>query len=302
MEKILVTGGSGFLGSRICDYYKKTYMEQYEILAPTHKELDFVDNESVIRYCDYHLPDRIIHCAAQPDTTYAELHPKESYAINVTGTQHLAKMAGQLNIPFLYMSSDQVYSGRTIKGMEYQKETDAALEGKDDCPTNEYGKEKKEGEERSLFWNPKTRALRLSWMYDMGRPGLKTNGNLFTNLLEAKKKAESLPFEEAACFSLAFARNEYRGITNVWDVIKGLEQMTTLPPGVYNYGSENEYSTFVVAKKAAEILEVPVALVREDEKRYRDHPRNLTMSLEKLRSAGLDFPGTIRGLQEWSFL
>ena len=41
MKKIVVTGASGFLGSRIVTFFQ----EKYEILAPTHKEMDITKEE-----------------------------------------------------------------------------------------------------------------------------------------------------------------------------------------------------------------------------------------------------------------
>ena len=43
MKKLLITGASGFLGSRIVDFYTGSY----EILAPSHHELDITDAQHV---------------------------------------------------------------------------------------------------------------------------------------------------------------------------------------------------------------------------------------------------------------
>lgn len=287
MKKILVTGGSGFLGSRICQYYRQTYQDQYEILAPSHGELDFTRLDSVQAYIEEKCPDRIIHCGAVSDTGYTQEHPEESYLINVIGTENLARISGERRIRMIFMSSDQIYNGRTIEGGVYNRGTDAAKEGIHDCPVNEYGKQKKEAEERGLRWNPNMVALRLTWMYDVSREGTKTNKNLLTNLQIAQVQNETL----------FFARHEYRGITNVWEVIENLEKVMIIPAGIYNYGSSNVYPTIEIARKAAKVLGISQELIKEDVERFREKPRNLTMSLEKLEKMGIKFRDTSEGIE-----
>ncbi len=63
MKKILVTGGSGFVGKNIAESYLR---EKYELLVPTRTELDCSDEESVRSYFGKHYFDVIIHSAGKP--------------------------------------------------------------------------------------------------------------------------------------------------------------------------------------------------------------------------------------------
>ena len=64
MKKILITGASGFVGSRVVARWRN----EYKILAPTHAELDITDRESVNSYFLQHSPDVVVHLAALSNT------------------------------------------------------------------------------------------------------------------------------------------------------------------------------------------------------------------------------------------
>ena len=45
MKKILLTGGSGFIGRNVIDFYKDS--NEYDVIAPSSKELDCTDKNAV---------------------------------------------------------------------------------------------------------------------------------------------------------------------------------------------------------------------------------------------------------------
>ncbi len=63
MKKILVTGGTGFIGRNILESYLG---EQYELVAPRRAELDLSDDASVAAYFGRYSFDVVIHSAARP--------------------------------------------------------------------------------------------------------------------------------------------------------------------------------------------------------------------------------------------
>lgn len=59
MKNILITGGSGFIGRNIADFFYK----DYKILNPSHKELDLLDTFAVDDFFKKNKVDVVIHCA-----------------------------------------------------------------------------------------------------------------------------------------------------------------------------------------------------------------------------------------------
>jgi len=62
-KRILLTGGNGFIGRNI----RKSFLfDKYEILFPSKKELDLLENESVDKFFKENKIDFIIHSACKP--------------------------------------------------------------------------------------------------------------------------------------------------------------------------------------------------------------------------------------------
>jgi len=59
-KKILVTGGSGFLGGHVIDALKNF---DVQILTPSHKELDLARDKTCLDYFSNQRPNLVIHCA-----------------------------------------------------------------------------------------------------------------------------------------------------------------------------------------------------------------------------------------------
>lgn len=57
--RIFITGGGGLAGRNILERLR----EEHEVLAPSHKELDLLNETAVSRYIRERKPDVVIHCA-----------------------------------------------------------------------------------------------------------------------------------------------------------------------------------------------------------------------------------------------
>ncbi len=280
MQKILVTGAGGFVGSRFVERWRN----EYRILAPSHAELDITDAASVERYIIENAPQVVLHLAALSNTWYCEQHPEESYRVNVEGVCNLAAASARNGVRFIFFSSDQVYNGNCESGPLSE---DVAV-----VPENVYGRHKLEAEQRALELCPSAVALRATWMYDSERAGMPVHQNFVLNIANAIKERKPL----------VLPVREYRGITWVRDVVEFLPATFALPGGVYNYGAGNTMNTYETACCYCEMLAglQSGALLQPDYERYPGHERNLSMSTDKIfRASGgrICFGSTMDGLR-----
>lgn len=277
MKKILITGGSGFLGCRLAYYFK----DKYELLLPSHSELNVSREEAVREYMEKNLPDIVIHCAALSNTWYCEQHEEESHRVNVQGTVRIAKACKLIGAKLIFMSSDQVYNGTPKLGPLSEWEV---LQ-----PVNIYGKHKLEAEQRAQRNYPDSVGLRLTWMYDLPESSLKLNSNILVNLRKSFKDGTSVKA----------ATHEYRGVTNVWEVVMNMEKTFSLPGGIYNYGSGNTLNSYILHNEAAKLLGLKNAdsIILPDEERFSDQDRNLTMDCSMIESYGIHFNDSVEGIE-----
>lgn len=274
MKKMLITGSSGFLGSKVVAYYA----DKYEILAPSHREMDITNEDSVTRYFMETKPDVVIHCAAVSDVGTCEREKEYSRKVNVTGSENIARASKMISAKCVLCSSDQVYCGSSV---EVAHREDEPL-----SPTNTYGQEKLYAENSCLQINGDSVHLRLSWMYDANDTKYLGRGDFVRILREGIQTAEGV----------TFSVNDCRGITDVWEVVKNLEKALELPGGVYNFGSPNDKNTYETVSELFRLLQYDTAKLHKNEAPVGVGERNLSMSQEKLNDFGVYFPTTVEGV------
>lgn len=282
--KLLVTGGTGFLGRRVAAHYKNL---GWQVLAPGHGALDITDSRAVEAWFRENRPQAVIHTAAVSDTALCQREPTWSEKVNVAGAVHLARACREFESKLVMCSSDQVYFGSTCPGPHREVE--------DLTPANVYGDQKWRAEQQVLAILPDAVCLRLSWMYARcSCPG--EHGHFWTALtaaLEDESKTISWPVYDR------------RGLTDVEYVVSNLEKALDLPGGIWNFGSENEKNTYATVKTALEEAGLRSALMRlrPNEEAFAGDPRDISMDMGRLRAAGINFPTTAEGLRraldEW---
>lgn len=274
MKKIMVTGASGFVGSRAVDFFR----EKYVVYAPRHREMDITNEESVYAAFESFRPDYAVHCAAISDMGSCEREPEQSWKINVDGSRNLARASGRYGTKCLMCSSDQVYNGSGGKGPHRE---DEHIE-----PVNLYGREKKRAEEECLRENPECVMLRLSWMYDVHRENRREHGDFFTGLLSGLKDAGILRYPIF----------DVRGITDVNEVVANMEKAFALKGGIYNFGSPNDRNTYETVLAMFGGLGWDTDRIEKNEEAFEKRPRDISMAQEKLNACGIVFTPTVEAL------
>lgn len=282
IKKLLITGSSGFVGSRVAE----ALQGEYNLITPSHSELDITSEKDVEEFIGLTKPDIILHLAAISNTGYCEEHPDESYLVNVVSVENLARSAEKHQAKLVFFSSDQIYNGNLESGL--------LSEDVNVSPENHYGRHKLLAEERGMALCKDFVALRATWMYDIDRPGMKTHNNFILNIRNAKEKGTPL----------RFATREFRGITWIDEVVKNIPYTFELPAGVYNFGAENHLNTYETAVEYAKILQCdPKDIAIADTERFPEHIRNISISMEKARIASngkIQFKNTLDSLKDFN--
>jgi dTDP-4-dehydrorhamnose reductase len=107
MHKVLITGGSGALGTQLLQQIPSSW----EVYAPTRTVCDITDYKAVCNTIEEFKPNTIIHAAGYVDTFGCENDIKQALEINVIGTINLVKASLSLDCKFVYISSEYVFGG-----------------------------------------------------------------------------------------------------------------------------------------------------------------------------------------------
>jgi GDP-L-fucose synthase len=114
--KIIVTGGSGFIGRNLIEYLSKSHT----VYFPTHTELELIDDKAVRAYFNLHKFDVVIHSAVRPGHRNSK-DPSRQLYINLRMFHNLLRNKDSFG-RMLFLSSGAVYG--TSRSLVKIKEDD----------------------------------------------------------------------------------------------------------------------------------------------------------------------------------
>lgn len=192
--KVFVTGVGGQLGHDVmCELFSRgiecvgtDITEKYSGIAGTPVEtlpymsLDITDSAAVERVIFELRPDAVIHSAAWTavDAAEAEENREKVMAVNVRGTENIARACKAVDAKMIYISTDYVFSGQ---GNEPWK-----ADCKEFAPLNVYGESKLLGEKAVSETLEKFFIVRIAWVFG------KNGGNFIKTMLNVGKKFPEL--------------------------------------------------------------------------------------------------------------
>lgn len=193
--KVLVTGVAGQLGHDVMnELHKRGYEGVGSDVAPKYSgtddgtavtkmdyvQMDITNSEEVNETIKKVNPDVVVHCAAWTAVDLAEEseNKEKVMAINVGGTENIARVCKELDCKMVYISTDYVFDGYGTRPWEE--------DCKDYAPLNVYGESKLMGEKVVSLNLEKYFIVRIAWVFGV-------NGNNFIKtMLKVGKKFDTL--------------------------------------------------------------------------------------------------------------
>jgi UDP-glucose 4-epimerase len=157
VERAIVTGGAGFIGSHVVDALLSegcavTVVDDLSAGDPRRvaqeaelRELDIVDLQDLAALVDAVKPSAIFHLAAQASVVASVENPGRDCEVNVQGTLNVVEVAGRVGAPVVFTST-----GGALYGDEAPMPTN---EQRIPAPLSPYGASKWAGEAYVNTWS-----------------------------------------------------------------------------------------------------------------------------------------------------
>lgn len=238
MLKVLVFGGSGLIGSRI----KELLKVKYQIISPSHLQVDITDKKQIEHIIKKSKPNYIIYAAGITSVDEAEQFPKLAYSMNVQAPAFIAKLAVSVDAPVLYFSTDAVFDG--------SKSSKPYCENEKTNPLSEYGKSKLLGEQTVMNISKKNCIARIIMVYS---PEFTKRKRFVQIALEALKKGEKF----------YGVLDQIINPVYVDDVVAAVDLLLeSRSYGIYHLGARDYVTNYEFIKKLAKAFSLNEELIK----------------------------------------
>ncbi|KAK9457575.1 hypothetical protein V1511DRAFT_494024 [Dipodascopsis uninucleata] len=287
---VLITGATGILGRQVLKQFATDH-DKWNVVGTGFTRctgsiirLDLQDKRSVKKLLLEKRPSVIVHTAAERRPDIAAQRPEQVKELNIEATRYLASLASDLNIPFLYLSTDYVFDG-----------TKAPYEpGDTPNPTNFYGETKLAGEKVALEECKKTIVLRVPVLYGNTEVNEESAINVLIDvtLNEDQKPAESVGMDN---WQIRYPTNT-SDVARVIKSISDLAMQGTMIPNILHFSSDERFTKYEICQIFGEILGVPIGHLKRIDS-YPEvsrtpsgivRPYNTQLSVQLLKDIGID--------------
>lgn len=274
MNKLLITGASGFLGWHLCQLAQT----QWQVYGLTHSKTITIPNINFLKtdltdiptlktlFQDLK-PDAVIHTAAQSQPNFCQQYPDISYQINVIASLAIANLCAEFDIPCVFTSTDLVFNGLNPP----YTETDSV------SPISYYGEQKVLAEQGMLERYPRTAICRMPLMFG-------DVPNHATSFIQPFIKT----LKEGKVLNLFI--DEFRTPVGGSSAAKGLLLALETTSGILHLGGKERISRYELGLLMADILDLPKHLIQPgyqaDIKMFAPRPPDVSLDSSKAFNLG----------------
>ena len=281
---IFVTGVGGQLGHDVMNELAKRNMEGVgsdiqetysgiqdgtAVVGMPYVRLDITDAAEVREVLMKTRPEAVIHCAAWTAVDKAEECPEACRKVNAGGTENIASVCEELDIPMMYFSTDYVFDGEGERPWQVDDERN---------PLDVYGATKAEGELSVIRHVKRFFILRIAWVFGV-------NGkNFVRTMLNLSKTHDSLKVVSDQIGTPTYTLDLARLV---------VDMIGTDKYGIYHVTNEGEYISWYDFTRAifeeAGITHVTVTPVTSKEYgAAAKRPYNSRMDRSRIREMGFE--------------
>lgn len=202
MKKIYIAGSGGMLGAAFFDVFKEDYLlkcTDIDLNVDWLHRLDFRNYLEYKRDVDDFSPDYLFHLGAHTSLEYCEENKDDCYLTNTIAVEHAVRIANELQIPLLYISTAGIFDG----------EKDVYDDWDSPNPLGAYARSKYLGEKYVVENCNRYLICRAGWMMGGGiEKDKKFIGKLYRQLLSGKKNLHIVNDRFGTpTYTVDFARN-----------------------------------------------------------------------------------------------
>lgn len=255
MKKILILGSNGSLGSQLV---KTLSTKKFQIFAQTRKKnskyfCEFKKSKDFNKLIKKINPGVVINTISNTNVELCELNFKKCFEDNVLTAKIISEVCGKYKVKLIYISSDQVYSG---------KGPHSELKFK---PLNNYGISKLLAEKYAL--NNHGVVLRVNFV------GKNKKKKTFHDQVIFSKKKKFILYKNIFFSPLH--------ISTLTELISN--NIFKLGPGVYNLGSKNKISKSNFIKLLCKLVNIKKKFIIQNYSNKNVlRPLDMSMNISKI--------------------
>ncbi|TMO44825.1 dTDP-4-dehydrorhamnose reductase [Pseudoalteromonas sp. S4389] len=240
----IIFGASGLLGRHLFNYFSTqdpdtigTYnnspsadLQHFNLIESPFEQLQLNSGNNYIA----------IICASLTNISYINANPELAAITNITGTTKLIHELNQRNIPIIFISSDNVFSGEYGNYFDY-----SPME-----PVSEYGKQKKTIElELQKATSGTSCILRLAKIIGNNH----NDGTILNDIVSQLQSNQSVKAAKDLIFNP----------TAIDDIVIAIEMLiTTKAQGIFNFCNPERFNRFELACLLAKKLNINPKIIQ----------------------------------------